>query len=95
MAAHGIVTLLITHSLYSKFHLSLVARTYEYPETPVPTTRQAVIPQDPTGTAASMFVFGGVSKDMVLLNDVWKLDLKTFVWTDVRCGGTEPKKYIR
>eukprot|EP00750_Incisomonas_marina_P018705 INCI3124.2.p1 GENE.INCI3124.2~~INCI3124.2.p1 ORF type:complete len:709 (+),score=63.97 INCI3124.2:285-2411(+) len=50
----------------------------------------AVVPTSETSTSPAMYVFGGVSQQLKLLNDVWKLDLKSYVWTDVTPTCTSP-----
>ena len=43
----------------------------------------AVVTTKEGSTSPAMYVFGGVSQQLKLLNDVWKLDLHKYEWTDV------------
>ena len=37
-----------------------------------------------------LFVFGGITTDGVLLNDLWSFDLDSLSWTYVTCFGNKP-----
>lgn len=43
-----------------------------------------------TSIREKMFVFGGITTDGTLLNDLWSFDLDSLSWTYITCFGSKP-----
>lgn len=40
-----------------------------------------------------MYIYGGVTKDLEILNDLWEFDLKTFKWKNITFKTQTPKLF--